>query len=132
MKKKDCYCINLRRITSNITNLYDKSLKSENITINQFSLIKSLSELKSSTITDLAEYMDLDRTTLTRSLKPLIENQLIVDRSKDKRVKDLQLTQLGHEKLAKTLPIWNSLQKDMENLIGKDEIKLIINTLEKI
>ena len=61
-----CYCICLRRATNQITDCYNQVLQPIGLTLNQFSLISSLANLHTSTIRDLADYVDLERTTQTR------------------------------------------------------------------
>ncbi|QEK18986.1 Transcriptional regulator SlyA [[Clostridium] hylemonae DSM 15053] len=81
---------------------FTTGLEPTGITVNQFSLLMNLSRLGSGSISELAAYVGLERTTLTRTLKPLTERGFIKDVSeKGRRDKKLQLTSLGKETLNK-------------------------------
>jgi DNA-binding MarR family transcriptional regulator len=58
----------------------------------------------------------MDRTTLTAALKPL-EKRGLVDLDsdpKDRRSRQLQLTQAGHTVLLSALPVWRQAHADIK------------------
>ena len=125
IKKKDlsCYCINLRRISKLITEYYDSVLKPIDISITQYSILSNVNKYKNSTITDLANHMDLDITTLVRTLKPLFAKNLIKDISKKgSRNRNLQLTKEGEVLYERAKEMWGQAQKTIENRLSEEEL----------
>ncbi|MEE8273100.1 MAG: MarR family transcriptional regulator, partial [Alphaproteobacteria bacterium] len=66
-----CTCFNLRKAARAVTQLYDAALGPSGLRATQFSLIAALGVRGAPTISQLAKAMVMDRTTLTRNLKPL-------------------------------------------------------------
>ena len=93
----------------------------------------NLSRLGSGSISELAAYVGLERTTLTRTLKPLTERGFIKDVSeKGRRDKKLQLTSLGKETLNKGIPLWESAQSEIEARLGKENLRWLFEISEKL
>lgn len=131
--KSKCHCINIRRAANRISKFYDNALKEIGLSVNQYSLLINLSRLERSNITTLANYVDLERTTLVRTIKPLIEKQFIEDIAiEGKRDRELVLTEKGWEKVRQGEILWTKAQNEIENRIGKENIKLLYEILEKI
>lgn len=122
-RKGACYCINLRRTTNTITELYDNILSPTGLSVNQFSLLKNAARLEQCSISDLANYVGLERTTLTRSLKPLFEKGYLVDASAEgKRNREILVTTAGKDILEIAGPLWESAQAKVEEHIGKERV----------
>lgn len=131
--KSSCYCINIRRAANAITFFYDNALESTGLTVNQFSLLKNLKHLGTSSISSLASYVGLERTTLTRTLKPLIKQGLIQDTSETgSRNRKLQLTGLGEETLKEGIPLWESAQAEIENRLGKENLQWLSEIVDRL
>ena len=129
MKKRDylpekpCVCINLRRIAQKVTDLYDTALKPAGITVNQYSLLVNISRIEGCGTGELAKQIKLEKSTLVRTLQPLLRNGFIVDRaSEGQRRRRLYLTPAGEETLKAAFPLWNKAQEDVaERLHHKQE-----------
>lgn len=130
-----CHCINARRISSLISELYDKYLEPTGLSISQYSLLRNLERFPSSSISELAAHMGLDRTTLVRNLKPLTERGLICDLAgPNRRSRQLTLTEKGQTLLEQGLPLWEKAQQDLTGRLGSDTLnrfKTILQELQK-
>ncbi len=130
VKKKNtsCICINIRRAANELTNYYDKIMEPLNITITQFSIMSSLKTLGNCSVSDLAQHMGLERTTMVRTIKPLFKKGLIEDVSEEgRRSRSLQLTQKGIDTYQKGRPLWEEAQAHVAEILGDDNIKAIYN-----
>lgn len=125
-RKSRCYGINLRRAANTVSSIYDKFLVPVDLTINQFWLLSNLGRLGTSSVTDLAHYVGLERTTLVRTLKPLIDRGLIADNAAvGQRNRALQLTDLGNQTLEQGRPLWEAAQAEIEQRIGKEGVETL-------
>lgn len=132
-RKTSCYCINSRRLSNLITNKYDKHLEEINLTVNQYSLLVNINQLEICSVSDLANYVGLERTTLVRTLKPLFDKKLIEDISETtQRNRQIKITQKGKEVLEKGKPLWKQVQKEIEDKIGKDNILVLSEIFSKL
>ena len=128
-----CYCINFRRAAGVLSAFYDKSLASARLTTSQFSLMKSLSQVEPCTVTMLADIMGLERTTLVRTMRPLLERKLIHNTASEKsRNKALTLTKEGIALLGYANELWSNAQSEIESYMGHDRIETLMELLVKI
>jgi len=129
-RKSGCYCINLRRAANTLSGLYGEFLTPIGLSVNQFSLLINLNRLETGSISDLANFVGLERTTLVRTLKPLIDRRLISDNSTTgQRNRSLQLTEMGKQTIEQGLPLWESAQAEIERRIGKEKVKELLEVL---
>src|SRR5262249_59557256 len=66
-----CTCSRLRKLTRRITQHYDAHLVAAGLRVTQYSLLANLCRGGPATMSKLAVALAMDRTTLTRHLKPL-------------------------------------------------------------
>ena len=67
----------------------------------------------------LAEKIGMDRTTLTRNLRPLTKAKWVAAASgKDRRQHLLQVTAAGKRKLVRSRPLWEEAQRQLLSQIG--------------
>ena len=128
-----CNCINVRRASQAITEVYDKFLAPSNLNVGKFSLLKHISQLGPVSVSDLAIIIRLDRTTLVRNLKPLEENGLVRDISiEGSRNRQLKLTDKGVDVYRSAEQLWEKAQKFFEEYLGIDNINTLTAILSKI
>ncbi len=114
-----CACAEVRRIARKLTSLYDMALAPEKITITQYSLLANIGRTGQLSHTVLADKLGMDRTTLTRNLRPLIKAQWVaVTSGEDRRQHLLQLTAAGKKKVDRSLPLWEKIQRRFIAEIG--------------
>lgn len=125
-----CYCIMLRRAASAVTELYDEALKNEGISLNQFSIIINLNKLGMATTTELADHIGLERSTLVRNLKSIIAMGYIQNISEEgERNNQLTVTSEGRYLLKRTIPIWQSVQDKITEMLGSKNAGLLMEML---
>ena len=100
-----CACISTRRASRAITQIFDKELRPCGIRATQLPVLSFLFFDPSTTIGRLSEHLILDRTSLTRLLKPLKQGGLInVSRGNDRRVRIMSLTERGRQAVLEATP----------------------------
>jgi DNA-binding MarR family transcriptional regulator len=128
-----CTCFNLRRVTRAVTQFYDRALEPAGIRATQFTLLVSLSKAELYTLTEMANSLVMDRTTLTRNLKPLEKLDLIeIKIPKDRRSKAYGLTPKGREILDKGIPLWEKAQNQVEERFGASRYRHLLTELEAV
>ena len=94
------------------------------ITITQYSILASIGRAGELSHTVLAEKLGMDRTTLTRNLRPLIEAKwIVVGSGEDRRQRWLHLTTAGNKKLKRCLPLWEKVQNEFVSEIGAQQLQ---------
>ncbi len=128
-----CVCTNLRKASRAVTQLYDESLQPAGLRATQYALLVALSLASSTSITDLAQKMVMDRTTLTRNLT-LLEHQGLVTIAPgtDQRTRMVTLTNQGREALAKALPLWEQAQTRVVSKLGRERWIAMLSDLSDV
>lgn len=116
-----CTCFNLRKASRALTQLFDEKLKASGLLVTQFTILVAISMAGSGTMNDLADNLGMDRTTLTRNLKPMQRQKLIeIQSGDDRRVRLVFLTNEGRAALAKALPLWEEAQAYVVEGLGQE------------
>ena len=72
-----CVCLNLRKMSRIITQMYDEALKPSGLRSTQLPVLVTLVSVGSMTVNDLADDLVMDRTSLSRLLRPLVARGLV-------------------------------------------------------
>ena len=127
---RDCACFSLRRAARAVTQLYDDMLRPSGLRATQFSLLAVIRLTGTGTISALAQAAVMDRTTLTRNLKPLAEAGLVAVREgDDARVREVTLTAAGRARLAAAQPYWEKAQRRMTDALGQPRMDRLLADL---
>lgn len=128
-----CHCITMRRASNAITEYYDAAFKPLQLTTSQYSLLKNLSRLETASTSELAEQMKLDRSTLVRNLKPMLQRGLICDLAKENaRNHKYTLSESGEELLQKAMPVWAQAQEEIQAYLGEGNMDFFMELLYKL
>jgi DNA-binding MarR family transcriptional regulator len=116
----DCNCLAVRQAARHITQFYDQFLTASGLRTTQFSILATLRRLGPMTINALAAEMVMDRTTLGRNVLPLERNGLIAiqQNSRDRRSKELQITEAGEARFRAGMKGWIKAQQQFEKAFG--------------
>lgn len=117
-----CIEYTIRKTERAISSLYDDLISLPEIKSTQFSILAAIKHYGQVSINNLAKGLQVDRTTLSRTIRKLQENGWIniVEKS-DKRIKLLELTEKGCQLVATLLPRWNRTHQLMIKGIGGQE-----------
>ena len=117
----DCACFNIRKASRAVTQLFDGMLQPSGLRSTQFTLLVVLSHAGPITITRLGQTLVMDRTTLTRNLKPLANQELVkIGPGKDQRTRVVALTPRGQGALAMAFPLWEKAQASVIKRLGRE------------
>lgn len=116
-----CGCANLRRAARVITRLYDQALRPSGLGAAQFTLLQALNTAPGISQKQLGSLLEIDSTTLTRTLAPLRRaGWLRVAVGEDRRELRLALTAAGKRVYQRALPRWERAQQRFVRALGAD------------
>lgn len=103
-----CTCLLLRKAARVVTQRHDDQLRPVGLRTTQFSLLANLRHGTGLSMGELAARMTMDRTTLTRNLRPLTEAGWVVSAPdpEDRRRTRRALSPAGRDVLRAAVPIW--------------------------
>lgn len=120
-----CTCFRVRKLNRLMSQRYDRRLAGAGLTLNQYSILRRLGDA-SRTVGDLARELGMDRTTLSRDLKPLLACAWLEQVSTtDARQRPVRVSRAGKRALAQAMPAWREAQDEMEDLLGASGIQAL-------
>ena len=114
-----CTCFSVRRLSRMVTQIYDQRLGALGLKVTQYSLLAHVRSLPGVTMGELAARMGMDRSTLTRNLRPLSQAGWIATaRGADARAVTVELTDAGRALLTRARPAWRAAQSELAERLG--------------
>lgn len=106
-----CACFNLAKASRSVTQLFNSTLQPSGLRSTQFVLLALIRIEEPASMNRLVQRMIVDRSTLTRNLRPLEAAGFVkVTQPAGQRTKSVQLTAKGRRKLTATVPLWEQAQ----------------------
>ena len=130
---RGCTCFKLRRLTRRVTAVYNRALAPTGMRVTQYSLLSNLRGSDAVPVSQLAQTLDMDRTTLTRNLKPLADAGWVEVRPSllDARVRLVVLTSSGDEHLRAARGYWRRAQEEVNGTIGEADLMQLHAMLDR-
>jgi DNA-binding MarR family transcriptional regulator len=114
-----CACHKVRMAARAVTRAYDDALRPVGLRATQLSVLVAIAIDGAMSIAALAKFMGMDRSTLTRNLRPLEEQNLIfVGVEGRHRSRTLEITKQGRARLRQAMPLWDRAQKTLREKLG--------------
>ena len=116
-----------------VTRLYDDILRPTGLRATQLAVLVAVGNEDATSITELAKFMGMDRSTLTRNLAPLEREGLIrVGNEGWRRSRIVEITNKGRSRLREALPFWEKAQQTMRQKLGGRRWPVIMADLDDL
>ena len=116
---ESCACHRARTAARVVTRTYDEALRPAGLRATQLSVLVAAAVDDAMSITALAKFMGMDRSTLTRNLRPLEKEGLIrLGAEGWHRSRTLEITKAGRARLREALPLWQKAQQALKRKLG--------------
>lgn len=130
---QNCACHRVRTAARTVTRAYDETLRPVGLRATQLSVLVASAADDALSITSLAKYMGMDRSTLTRNLRPLeTEGLITVGLEGWRRSRALQITKKGRARLQEALPLWEKAQQTLRQKLGNQRWDRIRSDLDDL
>jgi DNA-binding MarR family transcriptional regulator len=115
-----------------VTQRYDRELAAAGINLNQYSILRRASRTPQ-TMTALAREIGMDRTTLSRDLKPLVAEGWIelASSDEDARQRLVRVKPAGKRVLERAQPLWRKAQDDIDARLGATAVNALHLQLDR-
>ncbi len=126
-----CLDYNLRKASRIAAQHYEEVMKPCGLRNTQFTLIVATSLMGKPQISDLAKVLAMDRTTVSRNLKPLQRDGLLsIVPGEDKRSRHIVLTEAGKQRLVQAIPLWQQAHQSLQQKVGLENAQQLLATLD--
>jgi len=127
-----CTCFRLRKLSRIVTQRYDRELAAAGLNLNQYSILRRAARTPQN-VGALAREIGMDRTTLSRDLKPLIAAGWIELASsvEDARAKLVRIRPAGKRVLERAQPLWRKAQDEIDARLGATGVNALHAQLDR-
>jgi len=127
-----CTCFRLRKLSRIVTQRYDRELAPAGLNLNQYSILRRAARTPQN-VGALAREIGMDRTTLSRDLKPLIAAGWIelASSDEDARAKLVRIKPAGKRVLERAQPLWRKAQDDIDARLGTAAVNALHSQLDR-
>jgi DNA-binding MarR family transcriptional regulator len=125
-KPQGCTNFKLRQLLRSVASRYDAELGKTGLKTTQYSLLSHVFKLGPIRPVDLAQAMRLDASTLTRNLRPMIDQGWLVQgEGADARSRLITITPAGRDKRAEAQRHWKVAQDGLNRTLGAERVLAI-------
>ncbi|VTU29524.1 DNA-binding transcriptional repressor MarR [Variovorax sp. PBS-H4] len=123
VKPQGCTNFRLRRLTRMVSRHYDAHVAASGLKTTQYSLLSHVLSLGPLRPVDLSEAMNVDASTLSRNLKPLLAaGWLTQNEGPDARSRLIAITDAGRAKRAEAQRLWRAAQMELNEMLGVERV----------
>jgi DNA-binding MarR family transcriptional regulator len=110
-----------------MTAAYDRALEPAGINAAQLAMLRRVRAVGPLSITELAERLELERSTATRNVRVLSRSALVLLRQsdRDRRQTEVALSEHGRLTLERAEPLWAAAQQEFEDRVGAAEAQAL-------
>jgi DNA-binding MarR family transcriptional regulator len=128
-RPQGCTNLKLRQLMRRVAQRYDAEVGQVGLKGTQYSLLSHVTKLGPIRPVDLAAGMNIDASTLSRNLKPLIAaGWLTLEAGADARSRLVHATEAGREKRAEAQRRWRVAQEGVNATLGPQRV-IALHTL---
>jgi len=129
----NCLTFNLQRAARSLGRGFEQAAKSAGLTAPQFSTLAQLDGHGECSVSDLAEDLGTDRTTLTRNLDLMAAKGWIeLAEAGDLRLRVWRLTKAGQCQLKEAMPAWTAWQAGVVGRLGEETAVTLLATVRTL
>ncbi len=137
LKPQGCTNLRLRKLMRRVARHYDLEIAKAGLKATQYSLLSHVLKLGPLRPGDLARGMQIDASTLTRNLRPLVDaGWLTLSAGDDARSRLVSITTSGKAKRQEAQLHWKAAQNSLNDILGVPRVlalhALIGESLERL
>lgn len=120
---RGCTNLKLRQITRRVSRHYDAVVSASGLKTTQYSLLSHIVTMGPVRPSDLAATMNLDASTLTRNLQPLVAQGWVeMGAGVDARSRLVSITEAGRAKRSEAQRLWKQAQVALNEQLGIERV----------
>ena len=129
-----CTCLNLRAASRRVSRRFDHIMAPAGLVGSQYSMLNFIAAKPACGVGELADWLDMDVSTVTRNLRPLQKDGHITIRSSvsDGRRREVRLTAKGRRALDRARPLWEDAQSAVIEELGERRWQKLLKLLKAI
>jgi len=129
----NCLTFNFQRAARSLVRGFEAAVKAHGLSAPQFSTLAALSGYGEQTVSQLADKMGTERTTMTRNLEVMAAKGWIEPAaSTDLRLRAYRLTEPGRLQLNRAMPAWHAYQAGLVASLDPGMAEQLLTTMKRL
>lgn len=128
----ECLVLNARMAARAVTRAADRLFRPHGVSAAQFSILVRLREQPSLSVTEMAQALAMDRTTLSRNLDLLSRKGLVTDAAAEGPARCCVLTDTGRSRVAELIPIWRQAHAELRQNLQQPDFTSVLAGLREL
>lgn len=122
-----CLAFRVRALGRAVSGVYDRAVARWGLTIAQVNLLTYVGKRGRCTPADLGRAMQMDKSTVSRSVRPLLDAGLLdAEQGEGGRLREIWLAPAGRGRLRSLLPAWRAAQGEVEAMLGAEAVRSVL------
>lgn len=128
-----CLVLNTRMAARAVTRRADRKLRPFGLTAAQFTVISSLASRPDRSVTEIANSIAMDRTTLSRNMDLLEKKGVVATRGAEAgNGRICALTEAGRALLDDVVPVWREGQAELRATLSNPDFPTVLDALRHL
>lgn len=128
-----CYLTKTLMLSRSLQAFYEDGLDAHGLTPQQGPLLSTIVALGGAHPSDLARELEIERSTISRNLKILIDRGLLrAELTPAGRTRRVFATDLGHQIIVGFFPAWAMAQEEIVDAIGVERLTTFLEVAEQL
>lgn len=128
----ECLVLNARMAARAVTREADRLFRPHGVSAAQFSILVRLREQPALSVTEMAQALAMDRTTLSRNLDLLTRKGLVTEAAVDGPGRYCVLTEPGRARVENLIPIWRQAHADLRQRLAQPDFQSVLAGLREL
>lgn len=130
---RPCACTTVRRVSRILARIFDVALESAGLNVTQLAVLRAIERHPNEPLTRVAEDLCMDRTSLYRSITPMLrDGWLKIVSGPDARSRVAEFTAKGRRVLAAADRPWGKLQTEVIARFGPENWASLVSELQRL
>lgn len=130
-KPQGCTNLKLRQLTRMVSRHYDRYVRETGLKNTQYALLSYVVRLGPIRPSELARQMQMDASTLTRNMQPLVAHGwLTIGAGSDARSRLVEATEAGQARRAEGQRAWQAAQTALNKRLGVERVAALHQLLD--
>ncbi|MGV0959370.1 MAG: MarR family winged helix-turn-helix transcriptional regulator [Limnohabitans sp.] len=126
-----CTNLKLRQLGRMVSRHYDSHIATTGLKSTQYALLSCVVKLGPIRPSDLARYLQMDASTLSRNLKPMLsQGWLTVGEGENARSRLIEATEAGRALRIKAQRAWKAAQTALNHQLGLEQVSTLHDLLD--
>lgn len=132
--KTTCMCLQIRKTDRIVTGVYDSFIRKAGLKSTQYCLLRCIDNLGEPCLSDIANALSMDQTTVTRNVEKLKRKGLVSASVSpaDPRRTNIAVTPAGTAMLGEARKAWEQAQNEIRTRLGDEDYQQLYNLLDKV